>query len=83
MANLSRAVLIKADLRKTQLGGMISLPRVRITKRWTFSPGANLSNADLTATDLSGVDLTGANLTRANLTGATLDGALVGDRWAA
>lgn len=77
MANISRAVLIKADLKKTQLGGMISLPRGADNEAVDVLTGANLSDADLTAADLRGVDLTGANLTRANLTGVTLDGAIL------
>ncbi len=66
-ANLSRANLVGADLRRANLEwANLSGADLR---------GANLSRANLEGANLSGANLCGANLEEANLSGANLGGA--------
>lgn len=66
--DLSKVVLIKADLYSADLSGA-NLAGANLSS-------ANLSSANLTGANLTGANLTGANLNKADLTGATwTDGA--------
>lgn len=86
-ADLSRAFLIGADLRKTTFCTELFLAPVESTEEPTSTvtcatlrdsnlTGANLSGVDLAGdADLAGAVLTDADLTKADLTGANLTGA--------
>jgi uncharacterized protein YjbI with pentapeptide repeats len=81
-ANLTNAILARANLEGSDLGGA-NLERadlqgavlVTTNLRDARLDGANLSNANLEGADLSGADLRKARLVGANLTGAHLEGA--------
>ncbi|WP_327732714.1 pentapeptide repeat-containing protein [Streptomyces nojiriensis] len=85
-ADLSRAFLVGADLRKATFCTELFLALVESTEEPTSTvtcaslrdahlTGANLSGVDLAGADLSGADLADADLTKADLTGANLTGA--------
>lgn len=82
-ADLTRAFLAGADLRKATFCGEFSLLPIGSTEepqpvatcadlRGANLIGANLSGVDLTGVDLSGADLTDVDLTRAHLAKANL-----------
>ncbi len=89
-ADLTDAVLIKADLNGVDLkgailtgvisGGITGTP-LALPSGWSLvdgyliGPGANLTKAALSGAALTGANLTGANLAGAILTGANLTGA--------
>ncbi|MFE5807342.1 pentapeptide repeat-containing protein [Streptomyces sp. NPDC056491] len=85
-ADLSRAWLVGANLRKATFCTEVFMAPVESTKEPTSGvtcatlrdadlTGANLSGVDLAGADLSGADLTDADFTKADLTGANLTGA--------
>jgi uncharacterized protein YjbI with pentapeptide repeats len=71
-ANLSRAVLMRLDLREANLSGA-DLSHANLVR--ADLSGANLSEADLSHANLKRVNFSGTNLSHANLSEADMSGA--------